>query len=140
LEATEKDLGTLRSEVAAGQGEYCDNVFSVASDANYVDSDMNYLESDINGLTSDISSMNSDSQSVADVVQRLKADSVPEPSNAVQAVQAAKTAMASATQKANGYIDAVNSGVTAAYSIANGLAYGTCAGDGPGSPNLLKHL
>ena len=50
-------------------------------------------------------------------------------------------AIGQAAAKANGEIDQVNADVTQAYSIANGMATGSCAGDGPGRPPVpIGHI
>ena len=50
-------------------------------------------------------------------------------------------AIGQAAAKANGEIDQVNANVTQAYSIANGMATGSCAGDGPGRPPVpIGHI
>jgi hypothetical protein len=62
------------------------------------------------------------------------------PSGAGAAITAARQAFGQATT-ANGYIGRVNSDVVAAYSAANGVASGPCAGDGPGRPpSPVKHI
>jgi hypothetical protein len=60
---------------------------------------------------------------------------------AAAAIAAAGKAIGQAAAKANGEIDQVNADVTQAYSIANGMATGSCAGDGPGRPPVpIGHI
>jgi hypothetical protein len=55
--------------------------------------------------------------------------------------QHADPVIGQAGAKANGEIDQVNADVTQAYSIANGMATGSCASDGPGRPPVpIGHI
>jgi hypothetical protein len=64
----------------------------------------------------------------------LTASGLPATPGATAAIAAADKAIGQAAAKANGEIDQVNADVTRAYSIADGMATGSCVGDGPGRP------
>ena len=71
----------------------------------------------------------------------LTASGLPATPGAAEAIAAAGRAIGQAAAKANGEIDQVNADVTQAYSIANGMATGSCAGDGPGRPPVpIGHI
>ncbi len=57
------------------------------------------------------------------------------PSGAQAAISAARSVISHAVLTANADIQKVNSDVSQAYSLANNMATGNCAGDGPGSPS-----
>ena len=71
----------------------------------------------------------------------LTASGLPATPGAAAAIAVAGKAIGQAAAKANGEIDQVNADVTQAYSIANGMATGSCAGDGPGRPPVpIGHI
>jgi hypothetical protein len=133
---TGTDLNTTRSDAAQGQGTDCENVSSTVYNdaASLVYNDAVSLTSnDIDTLTRDIATVQSDIATLKSAVQTLAADGGSDPS-AAGAIATAHEATVNARSKANTDIASVNSDVDAAYSVANGLATGSCAGDGPGSP------
>jgi hypothetical protein len=66
---------------------------------------------------------------------------LPAISGATAAIAAAGKAIKQAVAEANGEIDQVNADVTQAYSVANGMATGSCSGDGPGHvPAQISHI
>jgi hypothetical protein len=71
----------------------------------------------------------------------LTSSGLPATPGATAAIAAADKAIGQAAAKVNGEIDQVNADVTQGYSIANGMATGSCAGDGPGRPPVpIRHM
>lgn len=134
VSTTGNDLGTLKNDAAAGQGGSCYNVSTVAYDANSLSYDMNSLSYDLNSVSTDLGNVRGDISKVEQDEHTLQNDGVPVPASMGQAVGAADSAIASAVQSANADIATVNGYVDQGYQIANNLAYGACAGMGPGSP------
>jgi hypothetical protein len=131
------DLATTKSDASQGQGSYCVNVDSTvyndAASTLYNDqvsttsNDANTLQTGIGSVRSDISTVNGD-------LQTLSADGIAAPSEANTAISSAQSAISAAVTKGNADISAVEADVSQGYAIANGLATGSCQGDGPGSP------
>ena len=96
-------------------------------DASTVSIDLSTLTSDIGAVTQDVAAMKND-------LANLTASGLPATPGATAAIAAAGKAIGQAAAKANGEIDQVNADVTQAYSIADGMATGSCVGDGPGRP------
>jgi hypothetical protein len=92
------------------------------------------LQPDISTTRQDIAALQAD-------LQTLTSDGLEPPSGAASAVHKARAAIRTAKAAANADIDQANSDDTQAYSIADNLATGTCAGDGIGKPSaLLAHI
>jgi hypothetical protein len=131
------DLATTKSDASQGQGTDCTNVQSTvyndAASTLYNDQESS-LTNDVDSLSRDISSVRGDIGTVNSDLQALQADGVSAPSGAGSAISSAQSAIASAIGQANPDINSVQSDVSQGFSIANGLAYGNCAGDGPGNP------
>jgi hypothetical protein len=86
------------------------------------------------GLQPDITSARSAVSALQSDLSGLSSAGLPAPSGASAAINAAQGTISSAISTANGDISQANSDVNQAYAIANGIATGSCAGDGPGSP------
>jgi len=141
VQQASSDLGTVRSDASQGKGSFCDNVYSVSDDAYSVDDDLYSLSSDLDTLTNDIASARQDIRAVRQDLANLSASGLPAPTGATAAVAAARQAIQQAKTTANGYIGQANADDTTAYATANGLATGSCSGQGPGSTSaLLKHI
>jgi hypothetical protein len=90
---------------------------------------MSTLSSDIGAVTQDVAAIRND-------LANLTASGPPATPGAAAGKATRQTAI-----KANGEIDQVNADVTQAYSIANGIATGSCAGHGPGRPPIpIRHI
>jgi hypothetical protein len=85
------------------------------------------MESDINNLHTE--------------VLAIANEGTPIPTDINAFIASAIAQIQQATTKANGEIDQANSTTSNAYSTANALATGQCAGDGPGSaPAPIAHI
>ena len=131
------DLGTTRSDAIQGQGYDCENVQdTVYNDAvtTLYNDQVTSLANDVATLQQDISTVRGDIGTLNGDISALSGDGQPAPSDSSAAVSAANSAIASAISNANGDIATVNSDVRQGYSVANSIATGNCAGDGPGNP------
>lgn len=140
VQQANSDLGSERSDAAAGQGSYCDNVYTVGDDAYTLDDDGYSISDDVSTLTGDISTARQDIRTAHNDLAALSASGLPAPSNAAAAVSAARQAIRHAIAVANGDIAAGDQDDRTAYAIGNGLATGSCQGQGPGSPSGLNPL
>jgi len=131
------DLQTTQSDASQGPGDQCINasttVYNDAATALYNDQ-VTTLANDVTTLQQDISTVKQDITTSQSDLQTLQSDGVSAPANASSAASNAQSAISSAVAKANQDISAVNSDVAQGYQIANGLATGACAGQGPGDP------
>jgi hypothetical protein len=100
---------------------------AIGADASIVSLDLDSLTADIGTATQDIATMKND-------LAILSASGRPATAGATAAIAAVGKAIRQAVAKANGEIDQVNADVTHAYSVANGMATGSCSRDGPGHP------
>jgi hypothetical protein len=137
VSTTANDLQTLKNDAAQGQGSPCDNLTgSVDPDAtgSLAPDLTGSLEPDLNTLSNNISTARGDVQKVEADEHTLQMDNVPVPASMGQAIGAADNAVSAAISTANGDIATVMGYINSGYSIANNLAYGACAGMGPGAP------
>jgi hypothetical protein len=136
---TGSDLAATKSDAALGTD--CYNVSTVKIDATNVKTDASTVSIDLSTLTSDIGAVTQDVAAMKNVLADLTASGPPATPGAVAAIAAAGKATRQAAAKANGEINQVNADVTQAYSIANDIATGSCAGDGPGRPPIpIRHI
>ena len=136
---TGSDLAATKSDAALGTD--CYNVSTVKIDATTVKTDASTVSIDLSTLTSDIGAVTQDVAAVKNDLANLTASGPPAAPGAAAAIAAAGKATRQAVAKANGEIDQVNADVSQAYSIANGIATGSCAGDGPGRPPIpIRHI
>jgi hypothetical protein len=141
---TAADLQRTRTDAAQGQGDYCLNASATVHNdaAASVSNDVNAsLSNDVAYLKNAISTVNSDIGDLQAALSTLAADKGDAPAGAQDAIDKANAAVASATDSANQSIDQANADLVAAYAVANGLATGACAGQGPGKPPApLAHI
>jgi hypothetical protein len=136
---TGSDLAATKSDAALGTD--CYNVSTVKIDATNVKTDASTVSIDLSTLTSDIGAVTEDVAAIKNDLANLTASGPPATPGATAAIAAAGKATRQAAAKANGEIDQVNADVTQAYSIANDIATGSCAGDGPGRPPIpIRHI
>jgi len=132
------DLAKTRTDAKAGPGDNCYNVGQVVGydAANVVGYDaQNTISYDAhNALVYDLNNALAEEQTLQSALSTLNGYGVTTPSSATAAIAAANSGMAKATTTANRYIDQANADVVEAYAVANAMATGTCAGDGPGDP------
>ena len=134
------DLATTRSDAANGPNGASGDCYNLEGVVNYdvqgkVDYDLQGpTASDSQGLASDLASARSAVQTLQTDLSGLSAAGLPAPAGASAAITAAQNTISTAVSTANGDISAVNSDVVTAYQVANGIATGSCAEDGPGSP------
>ena len=104
-------------------------------------SDLAALQHDDGFVGGDLRALSSDARRAGSDLADLTASGPPATPGATAAIAAAGKATRQAAVKANGEIDQVNADVTQAYSTANGMATGSCAGDGPGRPPApIRHI
>jgi hypothetical protein len=133
------DMAATKSDAALGTG--CYNVSTVKIDATNVKTDASTVSIDLSTLSSDIGAVTQDVAAIKNDLANLTASGPPATPGATAAIAAAGKATRQAAAKANGEIDQVNVDVTQAYSIANGIATGSCAADGPGRPPIpIRHI
>jgi uncharacterized RDD family membrane protein YckC len=133
------DLATTKSDAALGTD--CYNVSTVKIDASNVAADATIVRLDLQSLTIDIDSATQDIATMKDDLANLSTSGLSATPGAQAAIAAAGKAIRQAAAKANGEIDPVNADVTQAYSVANGIATGSCSGDGPGHPPApIRHI
>jgi hypothetical protein len=134
---TGSDLASEKSDAGAGQGSDCFNVSSTVSyDAS---STLEYdqqstLPYDVGTLQTAVGTVMSDISQVSTALDTLSNAGGSTPGDPQGAISQARAHIKAAVSSANGSIQSVNADVNQGYAIANGLAYGQCAGDGPGSP------
>lgn len=134
VQQTGTDLGTVKSDASNGQGSYCGNVSTAGGDADTVAGDADTLSGDLDTLTYDISTDQQDITTVQNDLATLQSDGLPDPPGSATAISSAQSEISQAVTAANADIATVNGYVSDAYSIANGMATGSCEGSGPGSP------
>ena len=137
VQSAGSDLGTLKSDAAQGAGSYCTNVFTVADDAMTVDDDLYTLSDDLSTFTSDLATARQAITTVNTDIANLQASGLPAPAGAAADITAARQAIQSAITAANGDISQADTYDRSAFAIADGMATGSCSGDGPGSPSAL---
>lgn len=136
---TGPDLAATKGDATLGTD--CYNVSTVKIDATTLKTDASTVSIDLSTLTSDIGAVTQDVAAMKNDLATLNASGLPATPGATAAIAAAGKAIGQAAAKANGEIDQVNADVTQAYSIANGMATGSCAGDGPGRPPVpIGHI
>jgi len=136
---TGPDLAATKDDATLGTG--CYNVSTVKIDATILKQDASIVSIDLSKLTTDIGTVTQDVAAMKNDLATLTASGRPATPGAAAAITAAGKAIGQATAKANGEIDQVNADVTQAYSIANGMATGSCTGDGPGHPPVpIGHI
>ena len=136
---TGPDLAATKGDAALGTD--CYNVSTVKIDATTLKTDASTVSIDLSTLTSDIGAVTQDVAAMKNDLATLNASGLPATPGATAAIAAAGKAIGQAAAKANGEIDQVNADMTRAYSIANGMATGSCAGDGPGRPPVpIGHI
>jgi hypothetical protein len=79
-----------------------------------------------------ISAVRTDITTVQADQQNLSAAGLPQPPGASTITNTARAAIGHAVTVANGDIAAVNADISQAYALAQGMATGSCAGQGPG--------
>lgn len=140
IQTAQSDLATEKQD-ASRDNSYCDATQTVAGDAQSVDGDLQSVQGDVQSLTPDIATTRQDITTVQNDLANLASSGLRAPSDATTAIASARADLKNAIAQANGYIDQINAIVAQAYSIANGMAKGSCSGDGPGSPTSpIPHL
>ena len=136
-----KDLGIVQADAAKGRGSYCDNVYTVGDDTYTVDDDTATVGDDVYTMTGDFQTVHQDMATVNGDLQTIANDGGVVPQGASSALSAAHAAIKQAKATANGYIDQVDATDNQAFTIASGMATGSCSGQGPGSPgSLVPHI
>ena len=131
--------GHHESDTALGNG--CYNVSTVKIDASNVGADATLVSLDLDTLMIDIGTATQDIATMKADLANLTTIGLPAPPGATAAIAAAGLAINKAIAKANSGIDQVNADVTQAYSVANGMATGSCSHDGPGHPPApIRHI
>jgi len=143
VKKTNSDLADEKTAAAAGQdgpgGPQCYNLtanvdYDAESNVEY-DAQNNFGYDLQYNLQPHISSDRSATSALQNDLSTLQGMGLAAPSGAQSAISAAQSVISQAVSAANADIQQVNSDVSQAYSLANGMATGNCAGDGPGSPS-----
>ncbi|MGW7612420.1 hypothetical protein ACWGKW_35220 [Streptomyces sp. NPDC054766] len=144
LTTAAKDLTQLRKDAKGGNGEDCYNVeYVVGYDAEYVVGyDVTSTASyDVDQEQEGIKQLRSRITDLKDAQAALTADGLPALPGADAAIATAKAHITTAVTTTNKAIDGLNADMKTAYSIANTLGTGDCAGSGPGEvPQGLSHI
>ena len=136
---TGPDLAATKGDAALGTG--CYNVSTVKIDATILKQDASIVSIDLSTLTADIGTVTQDVAAMKNDLANLTASGPPATPGVAAAIAAAGKAIGQAAAKANSEIDQVNADVTQAYSMANGMATGSCSRDGPGHPPApIRHI
>jgi uncharacterized RDD family membrane protein YckC len=136
---TGTDTATTKSDAALGAD--CYNVSTVKIDASTVGTDASIVSMDLATLTGDIGTATQDIATMRNDLANLAASGLPATPGAATAIAAADQAINRAVAQANSEIGQVNADVTRTYSLANAMATGSCAGDGPGrAPAPIRHI
>jgi hypothetical protein len=139
LQPAGPDLATTKSDAALGSD--CYNVSTVKLDASNVGADATIVSLDRDSLAADIGTATQDIATMTNDLANLSTSGLPATPGAPAAIAAAGQAIRQAAAKANGEIDQVNADVTQAYSVADGMAAGSCSRDGPGHPPApIRHI
>jgi hypothetical protein len=134
------DLGTEKSDVAAGSAGDCITGDSAASDALIVNSDSGTVATAAGSLTSSINSVRAEVSHVGDDVATLQRLGGKPAGNAHTAVSSAQSDIASAVSRANTDIGTVNGYLQQAYTLANSLIASSCPGPSLGSPSPVPTI
>jgi len=140
VKQTNKDLAAERQDAARGPNADGGGCYNLEGNVDYdVQSNVDYdiqsnLDYDLNNLTSDIHTVHQDMAAAQADLQTIASYGGTPPPGASSAIAAAHAAIRQAKATANGYIDQANADDAAAYAVANGIATGSCSGQGPGSP------
>lgn len=89
---------------------------------------------DLDTFERDVATAQSDIAGVDAALATVAEDGLTAPQDANSELSAAHAAISSAVREAKADIATVNHAIVAGYAIANGIATGSCSGDGPGSP------
>lgn len=127
------DLGTEQSD-ARGDNSYCSATQTVAGDAQSVDGDLQSVSGDVQSIQPDIATARQDIAALRSAVQTLVNDGLSAPQGTAVAISTVQANLGQAIATANGSISVMNGIDSQAYSLANGMAVGSCSTDGPGSP------
>ncbi len=122
------DLAATKRDAAFGPD--CYDVSTVEIDASNVKEDASIVGLDRDTLTGDLGTASQDLAIVKNDLANLSTSGLPATPGAMAAIAAAGKAIKQAAAEAQ-----VNADVTRAYSVANGMATGSCSGDGPGHPS-----
>ena len=128
------DLSNFASDIGSARSDLATEKQDAAGDAQSVDGDLQSMQGDVQSITPDITTVRQDIAALNDDLQTLAGDGLPAPPGAAAAITAARASLSTAIAAANGYIDQGNAIDAQAYALANGMATGSCSGDGPGSP------
>jgi hypothetical protein len=144
---TNTDLGKVKSGAAAGpnaDGGYC---YNLTGNVHYdvigvVDYDITGpFSHDLNTLTTGMGNAPVRYLHAAERPASLSAVGLPAPAGASDGITAAQQAVKEAISAADADIDQVNADDASACAVASGIATGSCAGQGPGSPpSPVRHI
>lgn len=141
---SDADLASTRADAAQGPGDNCVNasstVYNDAASTVFNDAQSS-VYNDLQTIAGTITTVRTDIEHLQSALQQLSTDGLAAPVDSSAALSGARAAIAAAISTANTAADHANTDVSAAYAVANGLAVGSCAGMGPGSPPApLQHI
>jgi hypothetical protein len=143
---TQNDLAGEQRDINMGASNQAGTCVNLVANVDYdvttiIGQDRQNVIDEVNNLKIAIAAVRQDITDWQFDVQAIANQGVPPPSDEASVISAAYTEILLALNAANGDIDQANTAVDKAYSMANTLASGTCAGHGPGSaPGNIGHL
>jgi hypothetical protein len=148
LTKTSNDLAAEKTAAAAGPNADGGDCYNLDSNVDYdATENVEYDAQEDFGydlqynLVPDISSGRQDVSALQSDLSDLQSMGLSAPSGAQAAITAAQNEISSAVSTANADISQENGFVSQAYSVANSIATGNCAGDGPGStPSPIQDI
>jgi hypothetical protein len=148
LTQTSNDLAAEKTAAAAGPNADGGDCYNLTANVDYdaqenveYDAQENFGYDLQENLVSDISSGRQDISALQSDLSNLQGMDLQAPSGAQSAITAAQSEIASAISTANADISQENGYVTQAYEVADSIATGSCAGDGPGSaPSPIQDI
>ena len=148
VKQTNSDLAGEQKDAAAGPNADGGGCYNLQQNVEYdaqqnVDYDLQQnVGYDLQqNLLADIRSARQDVATLEGDLQALSGDGVAAPAGVAAAISSVDSAIRQAKATANADIDQANADDVQAYSIADNMATGSCAGDGIGKPAaLLSHI
>jgi hypothetical protein len=143
---TQNDLGGEQRDASIGASNSAGTCVNLVANVDYdvttiIGHDRQNVIDEVNNLETAIAVVRQDITNWQKDVQAIANQGVPSPSGESSAISSANAQIQQAVSIANGDIDQANTYIDQAYSRANALSSGTCAGHGPGAePGKIGHL
>jgi hypothetical protein len=143
---TQNDLGGERNDASIGPSNSAGTCVNLVANVDYdvttiIGHDRQNVIDEVNNLEAAVAAVRQDVTNWQNDVQAIVNQGVPPPSGESSAISSADAQIKLAVSTANGDIDQANTYIDQAYSMANAMSSGTCAGHGPGAePGKIGHL